>query len=90
MSKNIIPDDIVRQAAENIVGGMWGSVESEVELLGYDGNDITYEQYELIVDDILFKCVICEWWCYEGEQDMSIEHPDGMVCHDCGQYYEEE
>lgn len=44
-----------------------------------------------VLDNIIFMCAECGWWCEAGDYaEVQEDNPDGDVCSDCGPDEEEE
>ena len=41
------------------------------------------------VDNVVFECACCGWWCETGDYAEVQDNPNGDVCSDCGPDEEE-
>lgn len=87
--KNILTHEQINEVIESLQGTcMWSSLDDKInELFGTDGADSYDNEEEILskVDDNIFCCVCCGWWCEISEN--SDKEFDEMVCTDCEDDY---
>lgn len=70
---------ISKERAQEIVDELNGTCKSIAECLE-DGEDDSDPVLTAKIDDQIFCCSRCDWWCEQGE---AHEGSDGDVCDDC-------
>lgn len=79
---NSLTDDQVIKLAKDLQGSCQSIEIHLYSLFGIDDiNIITLRQCGLL-DDIVFNCTSCGWWCETG--DFSENEDDDLVCSNCG------
>lgn len=84
---NIVTDEQIEQIIQYLQGTCMNTVDSALnELFSLSESDLTEEQMEHI-DQELFNCDVCGWWCESSENAGT----DGEnVCNDCSEDEEDE
>lgn len=59
--------------------GSCGTLQGACETQGFDYDDLTADDC-LQIDNEIFECTTCGWWCEVCEMS---EDQDGQVCVDC-------
>jgi len=81
---------VINEKLDEICGSLQGtclnSLEQECENHGIDIDDLTYDDH-LYIDEQIFNCTGCGWWCESSEAN---ESDDGDICDDCNREREEE
>lgn len=69
-------DDIAAAVIQGLAGtsNSWANLGEDLE--GYENDlDVT-----ALVDDEIFCCAYCNWWCWLVEQ---VEQDGDLICSDC-------
>ena len=72
------PDDFDVQELINSLQGTCSSIDDHLPE-GMNWEDLTNEDHEAI-DNEIFLCAECGWWCEISEQ---VESDDEQYCRDC-------
>lgn len=70
--------------------GTCGTLDNACEQFGFTWDDLTSEDFDKI-DNEIFLCPICGWWCENCERtsnNISLDSED--ICEDCHESGEEE
>lgn len=71
------------QEYQKIIDGLNGSSDGlHIFLANIDRDELAdNETFTAMLDDQIFKCAECDWWCEQGEAQAGLAGED--VCGDC-------
>jgi hypothetical protein len=73
-------EEKIKELAHDLIGSSGMSdLETYMEDEG-EIQDITLDEFKMI-DEIVFKCTCCDWWC--GEDEKETNENDEWVCREC-------
>lgn len=82
MDEPVTPGDKGQFIAESLRGGATGSIESELERLGWDMALEHNQEFLDAFDAEVFMCEICGWWCGRDEESQIEGHEETCDDHD--------
>jgi hypothetical protein len=83
---------MIRQASERFAEAAQGTCMSEQEVLCH----IDLEEFQAddldwcIIEDIVFLCNDCGWWCEVGDWATQENICEENICSDCGGNYDDD
>jgi len=72
-------DELHQKLIDNL-RGTTNTLQSEAELLGLDPDD---PGLCLDIDNEIFECAVCGWWCDISEESSEEHGLDDLTCGDC-------
>jgi len=73
-------DALIETVIDNLRGTATGSLESECEAVGLSSDD---EEVTAAVDQQIFNCTQCGWWCEIDEKASDDHGLDEWTCRQC-------
>ena len=75
-------ESTIKRLAQDLIGSSgagFSSIEDYMEEEG-DVENLTPDEL-LTIDNIVFQCTTCDWWC--GEDEKNEDESDQWVCTEC-------
>lgn len=80
---NSLTDTQIDELVDYLRGSCQSITAALYSLFDIDDEDIITLRQNGIIDDNIFNCATCGWWCDAGEYSENIT--DELICFDCGE-----
>lgn len=78
---NVTVADAARQVAKSLLGTCDATLETTLEKLGLPPELESNSAFLYGVDELVFECTCCGWWCSQDECNEDANNQ--WICDDC-------